>query len=100
MFVVVVVVVVVAVVVFWKHVDSKTYILIKTANIPSIYLLAHHGRIQRGDRGSGPHPLKNHINIGFPSTPKSQNYQASIQWWAIIGTLAKRHFDGVSLAGQ
>ena len=36
-------------------------------NISDKYLLsdACHGRIQRGDRGSG--PLKNHKNIGFPS---------------------------------
>ena len=36
-------------------------------------------------------PLKNE---------KSQNYQASIQCWAIIYPAAKRHFDGVSLAGR
>ena len=56
----------------------------------------------RGGRGSGP-PLRNHKNIGFPSTIdpdplKSQSYQARIQWCAIIGTPAKRHFTGVSLA--
>ena len=54
--------------------------------------------------GSDTHPLKNLKNIGFPSNIdldplKSQSYQASIQWWAIIGTPAKRHFNGVLLAG-
>ena len=52
-----------------------------------------HGRIQRGDMGSGPPPpLKNHKTIGFSSNTgmdllkKSQGYQASIKCWAIIGT--------------
>ena len=31
---------------------------------------------------------------------KSQSYQASIQCKAIIGTPAKRHLDGISLAGR
>ena len=30
---------------------------------------------------------------------KSQSYQSSIQCWTIIGTPAKRHLNGVSLAG-
>ena len=46
-------------------------------------------------RGSGP-PLKNHQNIGFlsntgPDPLKSQSYQASIQYCAIIGPPTKRH---------
>ena len=52
-----------------------------------------HGRIQRGDMGSGPPPpLENHKTIGFSSNTgmdlqkKSQGYQASIKCWAIIGT--------------
>ena len=51
-----------------------------------------HGWIQRGDMGSGPHPLKNHKTMGFSSNTgmvlqkKSQGYQASIKCWAIIGT--------------
>ena len=51
-----------------------------------------HGRIQRGDKGSGSPPLKNHKTIGFSSNTgmdlqkKSQGYQASINCWAIIGT--------------
>ena len=36
----------------------------------------------------GPDPLKNH------------SYQASIQCWANIGPPAKRHLNGVLLAGQ
>ena len=36
-----------------------------------------------------PDPLKNHTNIGFPGSPeKSQSYQASIRYWAIVGRLA------------
>ena len=31
---------------------------------------------------------------------KSLSYQASFQFWAIIGTAAKRHLNGVSLAGR
>ena len=34
--------------------------------IHCVVSLSNHGRIQRGDRGSGP-PLKNHKNIGFLS---------------------------------
>ena len=50
-----------------------------------------------GCRGSGP-PLKNHKNIGFlsntgPDPP--ENHKASN--WAIIGTPAKCHLNGVSL---
>ena len=50
-------------------------------------------------------PLKNHKIIGFPSNIdrdplKSQSYQASVQWWTIIDTPAKRHFNGVSLMGR
>ena len=66
-----------------------------------------------GFRGGGtggpdppPPPLKNHKNIGFPINIDldplkiTKLYQASIQWWAIIGMPAKRHFNGVLLAGQ
>ena len=50
-----------------------------------------------------PPPLKNHKNVGFlsntgPDPLKSQSYQASIQCWATIGSPAKRHLNGVSLA--
>ena len=34
------------------------------------------------------------------SPEQLQSYQASIQFWAIIGTPAKRHLNGVSLAGR
>ena len=34
------------------------------------------------------------------SPEKSQNYQASIQCWGIIGPPANRHLNGVSLAGR
>ena len=50
------------------------------------------GGSRGGDRGpdSPPPPLQNHKNIGFPGNTdqdplKPQSYQASIQWWAIIG---------------
>ena len=47
-----------------------------------------------------PPPPENHKNIGFssnidPDPLKSQSYQASIQWWAIINTPAKCHFNGI-----
>ena len=47
------------------------------------------GGARGGGQGSGP-LLKNHKHIGFPDNIdqdplKSQRYQASIQWWAIIG---------------
>ena len=51
-----------------------------------------------GDRGSGP-PLKNHKSIGFLSN-MGQSYQTSIQCQVIIGTLANRHLNGVSLVGR
>ena len=59
-----------------------------------------------GGAGGPDNPLKNHINIGFLSNTgpdplkKSQNFQASIECWGIIGTPAKRHLNGVSLAGR
>ena len=60
-----------------------------------------HARIQRGGGLGGPDPLKNHQNIGFLSnTSPSQSYQVSNQCSAIIGTPAKRHLNGVSLAGS
>ena len=47
----------------------------------------------------GPDPQ----NIGFLSNTGPdplKNHKASIQCWAIIGTPAKRHLNGVSLACQ
>ena len=65
----------------------------------------------RGSRGGGgagdpdpPHEKSQIYRVskqhwsGFPE--KLQTYQASNQSWAIIGPPAKRHFNGVSLAGQ
>ena len=55
--------------------------------------------------GGGPGPLENHKNIGFLSNTgpgpdlKSQSYQ-TIQCEAIIDTQAKRHLNGISLAGR
>ena len=61
-----------------------------------------------GGRGglTPPPPLKNHKNIGLLSKTgpdllkKSQSYRASFQCWAIIGTPAERHWNGVSLADR
>ena len=63
------------------------------------------GGSRGGDRGPDRPTLENHRNIGFLShtgldPEKSQSYQARIQSWAIIGTPAKRHLNGVSLVGQ
>ena len=60
-----------------------------------------------GDRGSGPPPppgklQKYRVPLQYwsGSFEKSQSYQASIPCWAIIGPPAKRHLNGVSLAGR
>ena len=61
-----------------------------------------------GDRGSEPPPPENYqeYRISLPywsgSTviPQSYMHQASIRCWATIGPSAKRHLDGVSLAGR
>ena len=48
-------------------------------------------------------PLENHKNIGFlgnTGPDPLKNHKASIQFWAIIGMPAKRHLNGVSLAGR
>ena len=62
---------------------------------------------RRGGGGQGFRypPLQNHKNIGLLSNTgtdhdKSQSYQARIPSCAIIGTPAKRHLNGVSLAGR
>ena len=58
-----------------------------------------------GTGGPGPTPLKL-AKIGFRSNNDPDHLKstrlprASIQWWAIIGTPAKRHFNGLSLAGR
>ena len=40
------------------------------------------------------------LAILVPIPLKSLSYQASFQFWAIIGLPTKRHLNGVSLAGQ
>ena len=45
-----------------------------------------------GSRGGG--------GQGSGSPEKSQSYQASIQCWATISPPAKRHLNGVLLAGR
>ena len=61
--------------------------------------MAIHGQIQRGDRGSGPPPTEKSQNYSFFSN-MGQSYQANIRCRVIIGTLANRHLNGVSLAGH
>ena len=64
-----------------------------------------HERIQRGGgRGSGP-PLENHKNIGFfsntgPVPFKILKLPSQLSILAIIGTQAKCHLNGVSLADR
>ena len=74
---------------------------------PSFCLYYMHIGIMGGSKGEyrgsepPPPPWKITKNIGFHRSPeKAQGYQARIQCWAIIGTPAKRHLNGVSLAGQ
>ena len=65
--------------------------------------------IMRGSKGGRgldpPPPLVNHKGIGILSNTgpdpleKSQSYQVSIQCWATIDPPAKRHLNGVLLAG-
>ena len=72
-----------------------------------IFYFFPHAQIQRGE-GTGdpdPPPWKNtkyrvsyQYRSGSPN--KSQSYKASIQCWAIVGPPAKRHLNGVSLAGR
>ena len=69
----------------------------------SIYV---HVRIHRGGGATGgPEPTENHKNLGFPSITgldllKITKLQSQHSMWAIIGTPAKRHFNGVSLEGR
>ena len=60
-----------------------------------------------GGGGAGdPDPMKNHKNIrslsntGLDPLKYHKAAKGSIQYWAIIGSLAKRHLNGASLAGQ
>ena len=68
-------------------------------------LLFMSGSTGGGAGGIDP-PWKNHKTIWFlgntgPDPPeKSQSYQTNIQNWAIIGQPAKRHLNGVSIAGR
>ena len=59
----------------------------------------------RGGTGCRTPPLENHKNIGFfsntgPDQLKIVKLPASFQFLAIIGTPAKRHLNGVSLADR
>ena len=75
-------------------------------NITFAYAIAtRHVRIQRGGQGVLT-PLENHKNIAFlsnigPDPLKNHNAtKAAFIFWAIIGPPAKRHLNGVSLAGR
>ena len=65
-----------------------------------------HERIQRGGGQGVQTPPEKSQKYRFSeqywsrTLEKSQRYQASIQFWAIISMLAKRHLNGVSLAGR
>ena len=53
----------------------------------------------------GPETLKHHKNISFPSNIgpnllKITKLPSQHSMWATIGPPAKRHFNGVSLAGR
>ena len=76
----------------------------------ALALLLHIGECSacadpEGRQGSGP-PRKSQkysflSNTGPPKIPlKPQSYQATFQFWAIIGTSAKRHLNGDSLADR
>ena len=51
--------------------QNTQYIYMHPVTKPFYLLYFIHAWIQRGDRGSGPHPLKNHKNIGFLSNTGS-----------------------------
>ena len=75
--------------IFLRH--YVTYVPAGFGKVLLVLIIGCHGRIQRGDRGSGPPPpLKNHKNrvskqYWSGSPEKSLSYQASIQCWANIG---------------
>ena len=84
-----------------------TYVPAGFGKVLLALILGCHGRIQRGTGGPDPPPppeksQKSRVSKQYwsRSPEKSQSYQASIQCWAIIGPPAKRHLNGVSLAGR
>ena len=90
------------------HVDGHRFWLIN--NPQHHWLVSAMGRWADPERGGGgtggPEPpwkitkIYSVLAIFIRIPYKSQRYQASIQWWAIIGMPAKRHSNGVSLAGR
>ena len=66
----------------------------------------HHGRIQKGDMGSGPPSPKNQNNIGFLSNTcpdPLKNHKATKLAFNVgpsSAPPAKRHLNGVSLVGR
>ena len=57
-------------------------------------------RIKRGERGSGIPPEKSQPSHTGPDPLKFTRLPSQQLMWAIIGPPAKRHFNGVSLAGR
>ena len=93
--------------IFLRH--HVTYVPAGFGKVLLALILGCHGRIQRIDRGPDPPPppppektqkLRGPKQYWSRSPEKSQSYQASIQCWVIIGPPAKRHLNGVSLAGR
>ena len=76
--------------IFLRH--YVTYVPAGFGKVLLALILGCHGRIERGDRGSGPPPppeksqkIRVSKQYWSGSPAKSQSYQASIQCWAIIG---------------
>ena len=87
-----------------KDLVSKLYFVSDTFIEPKMTLFfSMHG--SRGvDRVSRP-PLKDHKNKRFlsnigPGPLKITKLPSQIQCWGIIGTPAKRHLNGISMAGR
>ena len=69
-----------------------------TSSVSSLFVCAN----PEGGQGVRT-PPENNKNIGFLSNTgldPLKNHKTSIQCWAIIGPSAKRHLNGVSLAGR
>ena len=69
------------------------------------YYNSSYARIERGGQGVQTPPEKSQkyrvsSQYWSGSPEKSQSYQANIHCWAIIAPQAKRHFNGVLLAGH
>ena len=70
--------------------------------LPGSLFQSHYmGGSRGGGTGGSAHPEKSQKYVIFSNTgPEPLKNQASIQCWMIIGLSAKRHLNGVSLAGR